>query len=84
MPYHARILLLVSIIGMVCAGIISVSVIFSIIYLSVRDGSVPEILNNYGGIIIGFFFGQFFSFIQTSLVKKDYSDDVEFIKGTEK
>jgi hypothetical protein len=48
--------------GLLIAGLISLVVISSIVYCAIVFGDVPEVLSNYGGIIIGFFFGQFFMF----------------------
>jgi hypothetical protein len=62
-----RAIFFVSVIGTILAGLIALAVIVGVIFLSARDGNVPDVLKNWGGIIIGFFFGQFFSFVQTML-----------------
>lgn len=64
-----RTIFYVSTIGSVFAGLIALTVIVGVVFLSARDGNVPDVLKNWGGIIIGFFFGQFFSLVQ-SMIKK--------------
>jgi hypothetical protein len=68
-----RTIFFVSVIGTVLAGFIALTVIVGVVFLSARDGNVPDVLKNWGGIIIGFFFGQFFSLVQ-SMIKPNSSE----------
>lgn len=55
---------LVALSGAVISGLIAVMIIGGVLYSAIVLGAVPEALVNWGGIIIGFFFGQFFSFVR--------------------
>lgn len=66
-PAQDRTIFYVSTIGTVLAGLIALTVIVGVVFLSARDGNVPDVLKNWGGIIIGFFFGQFFSLVQSMI-----------------
>jgi hypothetical protein len=48
-------------------GLISLSIVGAVIYSSLQYGKPPEILSNWGGLIIGFFIGSFFNFVRTAL-----------------
>jgi len=57
--------------GFAVGGIIAIGVIGSVIYLSIfgdydpeNKRVIPEILQNWGGIIVGFFFGTFAGLIK--------------------
>ncbi|QDG79118.1 hypothetical protein [Labrenzia sp. PHM005] len=58
--------------GFVISGLIAVVVIGGVIYLSLfgptdTDGNrleIPSVLENWGGIIVGFYFGTFVSLIK--------------------
>jgi hypothetical protein len=41
------------------AGVISLGVVFGAVGIAATGGTVPEVLSNWGGIILGFYFGQF-------------------------
>ncbi|MER8675335.1 MULTISPECIES: hypothetical protein [unclassified Mesorhizobium] len=57
--------------GWVLSGTIALAVIISIIALSFQGKQIPQILGNFGGVIIGFFFGQFASFVKDALLPSD-------------
>lgn len=46
------------------AGLISIFVIGSVVTLAVLKIDIPEVLSNWGGIILGFYFGQFVSLVK--------------------
>jgi hypothetical protein len=48
----------------IIAGAIAIIIVASVAYIAVTGGIVPEVLVNWGGVIIGFFFGQFFGLIK--------------------
>jgi hypothetical protein len=47
--------------------LISLSIVGAVIYSSIVYGKPPEILSNWGGLIIGFFIGSFFNFVRAAL-----------------
>jgi hypothetical protein len=53
------------------AGLISVSVIGGVLLLAFTNRPIPDELSNWGGIILGFYFGQFISIV------KDYMGIVQ-------
>jgi hypothetical protein len=54
------------------AGIISLIVVISVVVIALTNNSeIPEVLKNWGGIILGFYFGQFISLV------KDYMGVVQ-------
>lgn len=59
-----RLVLLTVIGGLTITGMISLLIVFAVIYTSITEGRAPDVLVNWGGVIIGFFFGQFFGFVQ--------------------
>lgn len=63
--------------GSLIIGIISLSVVGAVIYTSVNYNRVPEILANWGGLIIGFFLGNFFNLLRTALGVKFEDADRE-------
>lgn len=68
---NEKAILYIAVIGTSASGLISLIIICGVVYLSARDGNVPSVLSNWGGIIIGFFFGQFFQLIQTLLISNN-------------
>ena len=46
------------------AGLISVIVIGGVIYLALSGHPIPDELSNWGGIILGFYFGTFVGLIK--------------------
>jgi hypothetical protein len=61
------------------AGIISIIVVLSVVVIAVAapvfglEAKVPEVLVNWGGIILGFYFGQFISLV------KDYMGVIQAV-----
>jgi uncharacterized membrane protein AbrB (regulator of aidB expression) len=53
------------------AGLISVIVIISVVFIALRGQTIPPELSNWGGIILGFYFGQFVNLL------KDYMGVVD-------
>jgi len=49
------------------AGVIAVAVIGAVIALALTNNRIPSELSNWGGIILGFYFGQFINLV------KDYT-----------
>lgn len=43
----------------IIAGVLALAVIVGVVVLAFIGREVPEILANWGGIILGFYFGQF-------------------------
>jgi uncharacterized RDD family membrane protein YckC len=66
-PVAAALTKLIMIISAV-AGIISLVVVSSVALLAILGRPVPEVLSNWGGIIIGFYFGGFVMLV------KDYAN----------
>ncbi|WP_456623728.1 MULTISPECIES: hypothetical protein [unclassified Bradyrhizobium] len=57
------------------AGIIAVAVIGSVITLAIIGKDIPDQLSNWGGIILGFYFGQFINLV------KDYMGIIQTGQG---
>jgi hypothetical protein len=62
--------------GTAIIGLISLAIVGAVIYEEITYGKAPEILTNWGGLIIGFFIGTFFNFVRAAL-------GVEDVKGHE-
>lgn len=60
--------MIVAVGGLFITGVIAVLVVGATVYAALFQGKVPEVLTNWGGILIGFFVGQFFSFAKAFLV----------------
>ena len=59
------------------AGLISLIVIIGVVGMAYSGKAVPDVLSNWGGIILGFYFGSFLSFV------KDYMGIVQQAKSAE-
>ncbi|SED49020.1 hypothetical protein SAMN05519104_3656 [Rhizobiales bacterium GAS188] len=46
------------------AGLISIVVVGSVVVLAWSGKVIPEVLANWGGIILGFYFGQFINLVK--------------------
>jgi hypothetical protein len=52
------------------AGIISITVVLSVVLIAVvellygLDSKIPDVLSNWGGVILGFYFGQFVNLVK--------------------
>lgn len=55
--------ILINLISIV-AGLISIVVIVSVVVLALSSKSIPAELTNWGGIILGFYFGQYLSLVR--------------------
>jgi uncharacterized RDD family membrane protein YckC len=55
----------------IISGVLALAVIVGVVILAFIGREVPEILGNWGGIILGFYFGQFFNLMQLFLKKND-------------
>ncbi|MBY3249876.1 MULTISPECIES: hypothetical protein [Rhizobium] len=64
---QTKLILIIASVGMAIIGIISISIVGAVIYSSITYGKPPEILSNWGGLIIGFFIGSFFNFVRVAL-----------------
>jgi glycopeptide antibiotics resistance protein len=53
------------------AGAISLIVVLSVVVLALSSQQIPDVLANWGGIILGFYFGQFIN------VVKDYMSVIQ-------
>lgn len=49
------------------SGLIALIVIISVVILALLDKPIPPELSNWGGIILGFYFGQFISLVRDYL-----------------
>jgi hypothetical protein len=67
----ARLILWIVALGTAIMGVITISIVGAVIYEIVLYGKSPEILNNWGGLIIGFFIGSFFNFVRAALGLED-------------
>lgn len=65
--YVGRMINIISLI----AGLISLVVVGSVTLIAVTGGVVPDVLSNWGGVILGFYFGQFVNLV------KDYMGILE-------
>ena len=64
---NSRLILWIVALGTAIIGLISLSIVGAVIYSSIMYGKAPEILSNWGGLIIGFFIGSFFNFVRAAL-----------------
>jgi hypothetical protein len=55
--------LMINIISVI-AGTISLVVVVSVVIIAISGHIVPEVLSNWGGIILGFYFGQFITLMK--------------------
>jgi len=46
------------------AGLISITVVVSVVTIAILGKPIPEQLSNWGGIILGFYFGQFINLVK--------------------
>jgi hypothetical protein len=46
------------------AGVISIIVVIGVVYLGLNGKPIPPELTNWGGIILGFYFGQFVTLVK--------------------
>jgi hypothetical protein len=60
----------------IIAGVISLVVVISVVVLAILGQDIPEVLSNWGGIILGFYFGQFITLV------KDYMGVIQTATGT--
>jgi hypothetical protein len=67
MVANARLALWIVAFGTTIIGLMSLGIVGAAIYESIEYGKSPEILNNWGGLIIGFFIGSLFSFVRTAV-----------------
>jgi len=63
----SRVVLAITIIS----GILALAVVVGVVVLAFIGREPPEILSNWGGIILGFYFGQFISLMQLFTGKED-------------
>ncbi|TBB95930.1 hypothetical protein ELH39_01015 [Rhizobium ruizarguesonis] len=47
----------------IIAGVISLVVVISVVVIAISGGVVPDVLSNWGGIILGFYFSQFLNIV---------------------
>ena len=52
------------VIGWCLSGVIALTIIGTVAYLSITKEPTPQLLEQWGGIIIGFYFGQFASMVK--------------------
>ncbi len=64
---HSSLVLWIVAFGVAILGLMSLGIVGAVIYSSLKYGKPPEILSNWGGLIIGFFIGSFFNFARTAL-----------------
>lgn len=57
--------------SMLVSGFLAVSVVGTVIVLSILERPVPDTLQNWGGIIIGFYFGTFISLLKDYVTEDD-------------
>ena len=65
---RAQLLTMIIVSGWILSGIIAVMIIATIAYMSIFRVPIPAAITNFGGVIIGFFFGQFASIIKDALL----------------
>jgi hypothetical protein len=53
------------------AGVIALTVMISVVVIALFGRDIPQVLQNWGGIILGFYFGQFIGLV------KDYMEVME-------
>ena len=61
MVERAGLVLWIVALGTAIMGLIALSIVGAVIYEIVRYGNSPEVLSNWGGLIIGFFLGSLLS-----------------------
>jgi hypothetical protein len=71
---NAKLVLWIVALGTAMIGLIALAIVGAVIYEEITYGKAPEILTNWGGLIIGFFIGTFFNFVRAAL-------GVEEVKG---
>jgi hypothetical protein len=71
---RATLMLWIVALGTGMMGLVALSIVGAVIYEVVRYGNSPEVLNNWGGLIIGFFIGSFFNFVRAALGLDDNKD----------
>lgn len=64
---HVKLVFWIVVLGNVILGLMSLAIVLGVVYCSIAFGKAPEILSNWGGLIIGFFVGSFFNFVKTAL-----------------
>jgi hypothetical protein len=64
---NAKLILWIVAFGTAIVGFISLAIVGAVIYEEITYGKAPEILTNWGGLIIGFFIGSFFNFVRAAL-----------------
>ena len=62
-----RLLSLIILIGWGVSALLAVAIVIAVIAIEVSGAQAPSILESWGGIIIGFYFGQFASFMKDYL-----------------
>ncbi len=51
--------------GTLISGLIALAIVISVVVLALEGvKEVPKVLENWGGIILGFYFGQFLSLVK--------------------
>ena len=46
------------------AGLIALAVVASVVAIAITGHAIPDVLSNWGGIILGFYFGQFINLVK--------------------
>lgn len=59
------------------AGVISLIVILGVVIMAFFGKAIPDVLSNWGGIILGFYFGSFLSLV------KDYMEVLQATKPSD-
>lgn len=79
----SQLLLWVVAAGAIILGIISIGIVGAVIYAALAYDRVPDVLVNWGGLIVGFFIGNFFNFIRSALdvAQRSEGDAGEANKG---
>lgn len=62
----------------IIAGLIAILIVVSVVVIALRSEPVPSELSNWGGIILGFYFGQFINLV------KDYMGIVQAVDAQTK
>jgi hypothetical protein len=55
-------------INLAVAGLVSLIIVCSVAYISLQGKPIPDVLSNWGGIILGFYFGSAFNLIKEYMV----------------
>lgn len=58
-------------IGSTILAVLSLSIVLGVVYAALFQGAVPDELANWGGLIVGFYIGSFFSTVRTILGVRD-------------